>query len=757
MQLAHRVIEVIQSEPIKTIKVGIGSDVVMIELLRSGVYKNPDRVICQEYAANARDAHREVGVSDRPIEITLPTIADSTLTIQDWGPGVSPDRMENVFVLLGKSTKTGDNSQNGGYGIGAKCAWARVDSFNITTVVDKVKYFYIAYVDKTLHGALNLVDQFECDEPNGTTICVPVERSSHAQYRDWIEKVTTHWSPRPIVKPELEYRPIHKEWQGARWWIGDNENDGDESIAIVDGIPYKIELDQMRGLDETDGGIIAKTLLSAKQVFLEFNTGEVKVAASRENLRYDSETTEIIIERSKLVVAELFELLVVKIELAENFKDFCRSLQKIIFEDRGFGKIARFFPKLQWKGVEISLDNLPAIFQGSYSGYRASSGNSSDLQYNGIAIGCIKYYYLNKKNGTTVLSIDPRPYSSNVLKESTLWGVSSSKGSSRPFLKELLKEEKTDAILVFSINKTPEAEAWKKSVYFEHYACIDLDSRKKTAGPQARLPRSSRYDVITFNPSSGYTYEVDCRLADKPIKRENGCYYLLKVNKEIAFDGTTIQNTCLVGRWFKPNLEKVVISTLEIVGNVIVYVVTKDVLDDLLATDPLWQDFAVQLKAKTIEQAAKWTHEQLDFFAGWDCLANSWNDSAEYLRSSEYEKAMATVRGLDKEMQKRAIWKPITFFVEEFKATEREYLRYCLYRRFVPKKGTTIQADSFKNRVTEFKTSIKKLLQHYPLLKTFYDSYHCDIVKMNFEHLSMYIRAVDKLPSLQKVSNDYSI
>ena len=85
------------SDDFKTYETGIQDINIMITLLTQ-LYNDLTRIIVQEYVANARDAHREIHKDDVPIDITLPTKFSNELAIRDYGPGISPDRMANVFV-----------------------------------------------------------------------------------------------------------------------------------------------------------------------------------------------------------------------------------------------------------------------------------------------------------------------------------------------------------------------------------------------------------------------------------------------------------------------------------------------------------------------------------------------------------------------------------------------------------------------------------------------------------------------------------
>ena len=82
--------------------------------------------------------------------------------------------MENVFVLYGASTKRENNSQTGGFGIGAKSAWAYTDSFTVITFVDGIKRSYVAHVGANKNGRVDLISEEKTNEPNGTLISILV-------------------------------------------------------------------------------------------------------------------------------------------------------------------------------------------------------------------------------------------------------------------------------------------------------------------------------------------------------------------------------------------------------------------------------------------------------------------------------------------------------------------------------------------------------------------------------------------------------
>src|ERR1017187_6705455 len=91
----------------------IGDIETVIEILRNKLYQFPIRTLTQEILSNAKDACWEVGNSEGQIEITVPTKMEPVLKIRDYGPGLSPERVAEVFVKYGASTKRNSATQIG--------------------------------------------------------------------------------------------------------------------------------------------------------------------------------------------------------------------------------------------------------------------------------------------------------------------------------------------------------------------------------------------------------------------------------------------------------------------------------------------------------------------------------------------------------------------------------------------------------------------------------------------------------------------
>lgn len=337
-----------------TTNFSIGNENFILGILREKLYSNPLRVIVQEYASNARDAHREIKKYDIPIQIKVPSSLNPNLEIQDFGPGISPSRMNDIFIRYGNSTKRDSNELTGGFGIGAKCAWSYTDQFTITTIVDGIKYCYSAYLDEESNGKLALLHQEETTEENGTLISIPILFKDFQAINDNIIFVTKYWDVRPKLVgnnipsyPKIEYK-INKE----NWFIPINDNNSRyhySSYAIIDGIPYELSLDYKQ-----------KELLNLSNeeyhwfttgTNFKFKTGDITLSANREQIYYDDKTRKKLKEIITSIISSFENE--VQSKISEG-KDLIEA-NKIYYDLIGNTQFKDLISKKEfiWEGIKI--------------------------------------------------------------------------------------------------------------------------------------------------------------------------------------------------------------------------------------------------------------------------------------------------------------------------------------------------------------------------------------------------------------------
>lgn len=293
----------------------IGDPAVIIEILRNKLYSDKIKVVVQEYLSNARDGMREVKNSKDKIKVTLPTNQRPTFKIRDFGPGLSPERVRDVFVQFGRSTKRDDDGQTGGFGIGAKSAYAYTDAFQIISYYNGTETHYVAHLGKKATGSLQIMHQGETTEPNGVEIQIGVNKTSGdiLRFQESYFKTVAYWgdespvltNPTTDYIENLTYSNDYKEYQKAQQKplyktdslnlinraLGEPKRHSYSSSRIcvrVDGIIY--EVPKATELDEIVKPLLEMVDYSTVDIHLVAGNGDVEVSASREALQIGDKT-----------------------------------------------------------------------------------------------------------------------------------------------------------------------------------------------------------------------------------------------------------------------------------------------------------------------------------------------------------------------------------------------------------------------------------------------------------------------------------
>jgi hypothetical protein len=289
----------------------IGDVSVVIEILRNKLYRHKVRTLVQEYISNARDAMREAGNTKDKIEITLPTMFQPTFKVRDFGIGINPDRMYNVFIKYASSTKRDSNNQTGGFGIGAKSAWSYTESFTVVTYIDGVQRTYVAHIGANNNGRLDFLGESATDAANGTEIQIPVSPKDAHDFRRAAFRATYFWNEneKPIFKniskddvvpyaqgdmiDNLEINNKLPDMIIPTWVKG--------LVLSIDGIPYIVEetmMEKIPSLDKLSELVVGRLVLHVK-------TGDIEVSASREEVSDSKHTIDSLEKIAKKMLTQV--------------------------------------------------------------------------------------------------------------------------------------------------------------------------------------------------------------------------------------------------------------------------------------------------------------------------------------------------------------------------------------------------------------------------------------------------------------------
>lgn len=376
----------------------VGDISVIMELL-SKLYSRPIQTLTQEYISNARDAHRSIGQT-KAIEITAPTMMNPILKIRDFGAGLSPEGMVNVFRKFGVSTKRHDNSTTGGFGIGAKSAWAYTDSFLVTSFNGGRKRVYKC--EKLSHtGRMELLYDEKTNEQSGLMIEIAVATKDCAEFQGAITRCIQYWknTERPMLKNvNIEYPKLEKV--SDKIYIDKskvNRYRNNNHCMIVDGIPYPVS----NSLSEKSLWKKLKELFNC-DTYIFFDTGEVDIAPTREELLDSTENAAKINAVLKTELQAINDKITNKLKEGKTFRQKIDILADLVSKYSIPNKLGRYeIDRKFLKSDLFCLNNrLPKQGEMSIVKYFLNENDLLKTRQESIYIDNIdKFFYVDIEEG----------------------------------------------------------------------------------------------------------------------------------------------------------------------------------------------------------------------------------------------------------------------------------------------------------------------------------------------------------------------
>ena len=291
----------------------------IMELL-SDIYANATKAALREYTVNAWDEHRKHKV-ERPVEVTLPSVLQPTLSIRDFGAGIPLDGVYQtdeqgnlvrdplgdpiclvrgameVFGEYGNSSKRDTNEEAGHFGIGSKAAFAMGHQFIVKGYKDGTMFKVLFTLNDDGTGSKTvMVEDRPTEEPNGIEVVIGVDDidGMHATAREFFR----FWERGTVLVDGEEPTPIFESLERVTDEIYVEPDGRGEAYAVMGPIAYPVDRDLLRkvsaylekqGLGEA-ASLPTRLVDSDTDLYLRVPIGSVKPAPSREALR-DKDST----------------------------------------------------------------------------------------------------------------------------------------------------------------------------------------------------------------------------------------------------------------------------------------------------------------------------------------------------------------------------------------------------------------------------------------------------------------------------------
>lgn len=358
-------------------------------LLSSNLYSHPEQSFIREIVSNAWDSHVEAKNTDTPVIIRLKknSYSDYSITIRDYGVGLSPERFETIFCNIGSSTKRDSNDYIGAFGIGRFSALSCSNSVYITSYYNGTEYHYIM-VKSGNCITTNLVLEKPTEEKNGVEITI---RGVHIldKYIEALDYIVFF----PNIYIDSAFHNSINTTKIKRFTNFAAANISIRHKLLLGNVLYP--LDKTILSNETREFI---DNINNTGIVVSFNVGELDITPNRESIIYTSSTIKKIEDRIIQAKREIEGLIDKKITKDyDDIIEYYNAMSKLKYYDPieeavtsfcGNGYPFNYSDSTTFKDIKLKerLDDIrsiiyltPPTFKGAYIGEQLCVKN---LPYN---------------------------------------------------------------------------------------------------------------------------------------------------------------------------------------------------------------------------------------------------------------------------------------------------------------------------------------------------------------------------------------
>jgi hypothetical protein len=359
MKLADRTVEIHSRGIENSNQFTIAQTSKMFKILSDSLYSDKVMAVIRELSTNAYDAHIAAG-NKNPFKVILPTRANPSFTVRDYGTGLSQKDMEELYTTYGASNKNDSNDFVGCLGLGSKSPFAYTKSFGTASYYNGTKYSYIAAMDEAGVPSLNLFDISPTTEPNGLEINFAVKQYDFDEFTTKSKRIFHYFKMRPIIEGGTDttlndhsYSHNNVVIEGKGWKIGrvsqhnhqypsHYNSPGSGVVAIMGNIAYPVDTSKIIGEEneKTDNesiqrwnrafkkvdvdnwkNLVKEILNAGLYLEIQFGIGELEMDVSREGLQYTKNVIKVLRERTLEIYMQLKDDMSTKISECKSLTE----------------------------------------------------------------------------------------------------------------------------------------------------------------------------------------------------------------------------------------------------------------------------------------------------------------------------------------------------------------------------------------------------------------------------------------------------
>lgn len=298
----------------------------IFELLSTKLYSNKELAVIREIICNAWDAHIENNIQHIPIEITL---NESLFSVKDFGKGIDPEKIVEIYCSYGDSSKTTDENQTGGFGLGSKAPFAYTNTFTVVNNHNNISSLYVLNKEPSNPPTIKKIYDKDTEE-SGLTVNVVIHEKDYSKFYEELQQFLKYSGINYCLNNSIVKNIINIDENN---FIADkcNTKNWENNLFIKYGsVIYRID---RHNINPNKNKILEEFFSTFKRytdvLILQAKPNSLSVTPSRESLLYTEKTIKTVKKRIFNFIFKLKKQFFIQIdELSKNITNLKELFNK---------------------------------------------------------------------------------------------------------------------------------------------------------------------------------------------------------------------------------------------------------------------------------------------------------------------------------------------------------------------------------------------------------------------------------------------
>lgn len=296
-------------------------------ILSDGLYSDKIAAPIRELSTNAYDAHVAKGNINTPFDVHLPSVAEPWFAIRDYGIGMSKQELETTYTTYFESNKTHSNDFVGCMGLGSKTPFTLSDAFTVTSIKNGKKTTVINYLDEDVPN-FSIISEENTKEASGTEIkFTPTDSEHYRLMQQSADEILTYFDVTPNVTIGSTKHTLNvpkKILEGKDWYYVEKQKRDSSSVILMGNVTYPLsyyDIDELvrRRHSSWEKQNEIRNLMS--NLVFRVPIGNLDITASREEIGWNNEGKEYIVNFIERVSNEIKDIMTDRINKCKSYWD----------------------------------------------------------------------------------------------------------------------------------------------------------------------------------------------------------------------------------------------------------------------------------------------------------------------------------------------------------------------------------------------------------------------------------------------------